>query len=110
MALSFGVTSTDSTALSWGVFQQFQENDSAQVAEARQEDGKMLRMKAYSKDLQKQVQFLVNGTVPQAGGTLSIAGTVGLIIDRNVTEANTAYKTGQITTRSADSATLDALA
>ena len=109
MALSFGVTSVDSTAASYGVFQQYQENDSAQVAEARQENGKMVDMKAYSAEKQTQVQFLVNGSLPTIGATATINSRLGLVVERSVTETNTNYKTGQVTLRSADAATLQAL-
>jgi hypothetical protein len=109
MALSFGVTSVDSTALSYGVFQQYQKTDSAETAEARQENGKVLQMCAYSKTEESDVQFLVNGSLPAIGATATINSHLGLVINRSVTENNTAYKSGTVKTQSKDAATLTPL-
>lgn len=105
MALSFGVNGT----ASYGLIQEMSKSASAEIAEGRDETGKAVAQKAYSKEQRNRHRFLVNGTMPTIGATLAIGGTdVGLVASVQETETNTGYKSGEVETVAKDAAVLTA--
>ena len=105
MALTFGVATTTS----YGLMQGAEENDSAEVAEARGETGKVVELKAYSKGLTTRLRYLLTGSAPEVGATAAYGSRTGLVVNRTKEETNTGYTAGSIELRTADSATLNPL-
>ena len=109
MALTFGCDLSGSV-LTWGVFQSHSRSTKVDVAEPRDETGKILAQKAYSKTTEHKMDFLVNGTVPEAGTTLSVGGETILLTDAETSYKNTEFATGTATGNKKDSATQTAYA
>lgn len=102
MALVFGVTSTGG----YGVLQSLTETQTAEVAEARNESGKVTDQIAYSKTHEVTAEGLFNGdTLGGAGSSLTAGSLTGLILSQTVSETNTGYKTVSVTIQKKDSAT-----
>lgn len=106
MALSFGVTSTGG----YGVLQSLSETETAEIADARGEDGLITDQQAYSKTAEATAEGLFNSdTLGGAGTSLTIGSVTGLITNQSITETNTDYKRVSVTVQKKDSATQVAL-
>lgn len=106
MSLTFGVSST----ATYGLLQEVSAASTAEVAEARDETGKVTYQKAYSKEAKGRVRYVLNGTSPAIGTTATVGGIAGLVTSVTETENNTAYKTGEAEVSIKDAATLTAYA
>ena len=99
-----------------GVVQSENNNNSAETAEARDENGKVFFQKAYSKSSERtfEVIFLAGTTPPTAGSVITIgSGTdawTGIVTAANITKANTDFTKISITASHKDSAALVAYA
>ena len=109
MALTFGVPTTNST---YGLFQRQQKKSTAEIADARGEDGKVTDQKAFSKEVQTSGSFLViaGGSIPSIGTSVTLYGETGLVADVSEQVENTNYKSGEITVTKKDAATQAAYA
>ena len=102
MALSFGVTSTGG----YGVLQSLSETETAEIADARDESGKVTDQKAYSKTSEATAEGIFNGdSLGGAGTSLTIGSVTGLITNQGIAESNTGYKTVSVSIQKKDSAT-----
>jgi hypothetical protein len=103
MALTFGVTS----GKAYGIFQRLQTKKTAEIADARGEDGKVSDQKAFSKEEQVTGSFLVvsGGSVPVIGASETLFGLTGLVADVSEQAENTNYRSGEITVTKKDAAT-----
>jgi len=105
MALSFGVTSTGG----YGVLQSLSESSTAEIAEARDENGKVTDQKAYSKTNEATAEGIFDGdSVADAGASLTVGSLTGLITSVSKTESNTDYKRVSVTIQKKDAATQSA--
>lgn len=92
-----------------GILQSASENQSAEVAEARGEDGKVIEQRAYSKSEERQYEALVKkGDVQPKIGTVMTAADdwTGIITSLNRTKSNTEYHKYSITAQKKDAAAL----
>ena len=85
MALSFGVTSTGG----YGVLDSVSINETAEVAEARDENGAVTDQKAYSKTVEATLEGYFDGDSLAGAGTLMTAAgiTNGVVTAESVTRA-----------------------
>jgi len=90
-----------------GVVQSCTINSSVETAEARDEKGKVIEQRAYSKTEERQYEALFKvGTEPPAAGTEIVDGNwKGLVTASNKTKTNTDYVKISITAQHKDSAT-----
>lgn len=104
------VFGTDSST-TYGVVQSKSLNKSAEVAEARDHEGKVIAQKAYSKghELQMEVLFDSEAELPEAGETITVDAVEYLVTSCNETSSNTEYKKASITATKKDDAELTAL-
>ena len=105
------VFGTDATT-TYGIIQSMSKNETAEIAEARDHEGKVIEQKAYSKGTEVQIEALFDSTatLPTAGSTVTIDTVEYLVSSCNVTSSNTEFKKASITATKKDSATLTALA
>jgi hypothetical protein len=97
------------TSGTWGIFQSVNHNDSAEVAEARGADGKVIEQKAYSVTNEKQFEALIDSevaTLPGIGEALTVGTWEGIITSVSLTESNTEYQKLSVTAQKKDSATI----
>ena len=105
MATSFGVTSTGG----YGILQSLSETGTAEIAEARGEDGKVQEMKAYSVTKEASTEGIFDGdTVAEPGTQLVVGSVTGLITNIQQNETNTDFKRVSVTVQKKDAATLSA--
>ena len=103
MARTFGITGTAPTAV---VLNTLTVNKKPEIAEARDEDGKVTDRKAYSLTETVSVEGLVDGTgFPEGGQTASIGGKTFMCEDSTVTEKNVDYQRYAATLTKKDSET-----
>ena len=96
-----------------GVVQSETNNNSAETAEARDENGKVFVQKAYSKATERTFEaiFLAGTTPPTAGSVITIDGSwTGIVTAANITRANTDFTKISITASHKDDAALVAYA
>lgn len=105
--LAFGTNSSTT----YGVVQSLSKNKSAEVAEARDHEGKVIEQRAYSKgtEVQMEVLFDSTATLPEAGEKITVDTVEYLVTSCNETSSNTEYKKATITATKKDDATLTAL-
>ena len=106
MARSFGVTST-ATGVAASLLQTVETTSTVEMAEARNNVGKVSDQKAYSKTDEVRVDFLVDdaSTVPAAGTSATAGGLTGLVSNVSKSETGTNYATGSYTLQKKDAAT-----
>lgn len=105
MSLSFGVTSTGG----YGVLQSATKTSTAEIADARNAEGKVTDQKAYSKTNEVSAEALFNGeTLAEAGAELTVGGLAGLITNISKSESNTDFQRVSVTVQKKDAATLSA--
>lgn len=84
--------------------------ETAEIADARDEDGKVTDQKAYSKTVEATSEGLYNGdSLGGAGVSLAIGSVTGLVTSQSTNETNTGYKTVSVTVQKKDSATQAAI-
>ena len=89
MAVSFGVTSTGG----YGILQTVDKNSSAEVAEVRDETGKVVEMTAYSKTVEVDFEGVFDSdTIAEVGTELECADITGVITSISESESNTDFK------------------
>jgi len=101
MALKFAITDC---ANSWGLAQTAEISYDASIAEARDCDGTMNTLQAYSVEKTAKVRVLTTGTLPDAGTTETYGPITGLVQNVTISEANTEFQAGEVTIRTVDSA------
>lgn len=109
MAKVFGIVAADVTDMtSYGVLQEVDSSDSVEVAEARDEDGYITDMIAYSKTEEKTYNYVVNGTKPTVG-SVWVSGTLNFLITAvSQKHSNTEFSSGTLTAQRKDNATITA--
>jgi hypothetical protein len=105
MALTFGISVGNCPA--YGLGQSVDKNENAEIAEARDCEGKVDTMKAYSVGRDATARFLTTGAVPAVGSVAVVGGITGLVSGITGSEQNTNFTAGSVTVRNADTATLD---
>ncbi|WP_337748037.1 hypothetical protein [Victivallis vadensis] len=103
--LTFGVEKVPAL----GILQNKNINNSAEIAEARGEDGKVIEQRAYSVSGERQYESLmVKATNPQPkiGTILTDGEWTGLITSLNETQSNTEYRKYSVTAQKKDAAAL----
>jgi len=104
---TFGVTSTGG----YGMLQNFSKSSSAEIAEARDENGLATDEQAYSRDIEYSSEGIFDGdTVLEAGAAITMGSETVLIRNVSENETNTGYKRVSVTAGVKDSATQVALA
>lgn len=108
---SFGVVSTGG-GLSASLLQSLTENATAEIAEARDENGAVTDQIAYSRETTASLEaiFDTGDTLPAAGASVTIGTVTGLVTSVGSQEKNTGYKSCTIEVAKKDSATQVALA
>ena len=104
MAVTFGVTSTADNI----VLTDFTSGSNAEIAEARDQNGAITNLHAYSvgKTVTAAGFLSGSGTVPQAGSTIT-AGSISYLVESSeLVESNTDFQKVNLSLRTADSATL----
>lgn len=96
----------------WMVVNQVSEDDSVEIAEARDENGKVIEMKAYSSSKEMKYEGLLKaaGTPPEKGTVCEVDGWSGLVTSVSKTKSNTEFVKLSITLKKSDSAELTPLA
>ena len=95
-----------------GVVQSETNNNSAETAEARDENGKVFVQKAYSKSSERTFEaiFLAGTTPPTAGSVITIGSGndawTGIVTAANITRANTDFTKISTTASHKDAAVL----
>lgn len=108
MARQFGIITT-TTGITGIVVNSLTTNNTAEIAEARNEKGQVTDLKAYSKGETISITGLLDGDVTvEAGAKLTLGEKDYIIetVDRN--ETNTGYVEVSLSARTADAATIDA--
>ena len=109
MSRQFGVVSTGSS-FAGIVVQNYTENESVTIAEAKNEQGAVTDLHAYSKEKTIQVDGYVDGSVGiTAGNTITVGGNTYLVESVSTTENNESYKKVSLSAKTADNAQIDAL-
>lgn len=91
-----------------GILQSASENKSAEVAEARGEDGKIIEMKAYSVTEERQYEAMVKkgAAQPTVGTVITDGAWKGLLTSVQRTRSNSEYDKYSITAQCKDAAKL----
>lgn len=91
-----------------GIVQSEVSRESAEMAEARNEDGKVFVMKAYSKTSEKTFEalFASGTTPPEAGKSITVGTWKGIVTQSSITRSNTAFTKISITAVCKDNASL----
>jgi len=108
MARQFGIITTTSGAVTGIVVTSFQKQKTAEIAEARDSEGKVTDLKAYSVGTSITITGLLDATTVSVGAGDSLTlGAVNYIIESsNQNETNTTYCEVTITARTADAAAI----
>ena len=108
MARQFGIITTTSGIASI-VVTSFSTSHSAEIAEARDEEGKVTDLKAYSRGVSVSVRGYLDASEVSidAGDVLSLNGKDYLVESVNVSETNTNFVEVDFTARTADNALID---
>lgn len=102
----FGVT-TELSGLGTGIIANgITYNDTVDVAEARDEKGKLLDLAPYSQGEEITIDGLFVGTGVAVGSKISLGAKDYLVSNASKTESNTAFQTQQITARGGDEDTV----
>lgn len=93
-----------------GIVQSMTESNSAEIAEARDENGKVIALKAYSTTKELSIEALIQtGVTPPAAGTLVTIDTVPyLVTSCKITASNNEFSKISLTANKKDSAVLSA--
>lgn len=103
----FGITTDLSGSLGAGLIaNSIQFSNTVDVAEARDEKGKLLDLAPYSKSSEISVDGLFVGTGVEVGSKITIGGKDYLISTSNKSESNTEFNTASVTARCGDTDTV----
>lgn len=106
MALTFGLGSWSCGGM---VLNKLTVNQSAQVAEARDETGKVTARKAYSTSVDVSADGPLEGSAPDVG-TVAIIGDYSVLVESvNVTGSNSDYQQVSISGKTIDGVAGDAI-
>lgn len=96
---------------SFGVVQSDNENDSAEIAEERDHQGKVIVQKAYSVAKERRVNVLIDSEkeLPKAGETVTIGGVEYLVSSCEKTGEGEGFQKATIVGTKKDSADLQAI-
>lgn len=112
MSRYWGIVS-DQTGLSAGILlNTADDNQSVDIAEARGTDGKIIQLKAYSRNNAVNLSGLMDsekGNVARAGASLTFGGKTWIIESVQKQESNTDWVRLSISARTADNATITPL-
>ena len=112
MSRFWGIVS-DQTGLSAGILlNTADDNQSVDIAQARGSDGKIIQLKAYSRNNAVNLSGLMDseqGTVAKAGASLTFGGKTWIIESVQKQESNTDWVRLSISARTADNATITPL-
>ncbi len=99
--LYFGVDKIEEV----GVVQSIRDNDTVEVAEARDEDGQVMERRAYSNSREVSIEALIriDKPLPKAGSTLTIEEKTFLVTAVNRVKNNTGYRKVSLTASRKDS-------
>lgn len=103
MTVSFGTSSVQNTV---GIVQSEKETTQAEIAEARDEEGRVFAMKAYSKTSMRTIDalFAAGTTPPEAGAILTLGEWKGIVTEATIKRSNKEFTTISITAVNKDSA------
>ena len=108
MAKQFGIVTT-ATGVSSIVVTSFSETSNVEIAEARDGQGKVTDMQAYSRNKTVAIKgFLDGSTIVEAGSVLTLNGVSYIVESVTRNETNTGFVEVDISAKSADSATVTA--
>ena len=104
MTVSFGTAESPNTI---GIVQSEKETTQAEIAEARDEEGKVFAMKAYTKTSMRTIEalFAAGTTPPEAGEIINLGGWQGIVTEATLKRSNKEFATITITAVCKDSAT-----
>ena len=91
-----------------GIVQSEVSKGTAEIAEARNEEGKVFVMKAYSKTNEKTFEalFASGTTPPEAGKSITVGGWQGIVTHSSITRSNTSFTRISITAVCKDDASI----
>ena len=99
----FGVTTDLSGSIGTGIIaNSISTNDNVEVAEARDEKGKLLDIAAYSQGREMSIDGLFVGSGVTVGNAITIGDRDYLISNVTKNEANTDFQTSSVTVRGGD--------
>lgn len=103
MTVSFGIAGSQSSI---GIVQSEKETTQAEIAEARDEEGKVFAMKAYTKTSMRTIEALFSPgtTPPEAGAVISLGDWQGIVTEATLKRSNKEFATISITAVCKDSA------
>ena len=103
----FGVTTDLSGNIGNGIIaNSIQHSNTVDVAEARDEKGKLLDLAPYSKSSEISIDGLFVGTGVDVGSVVDIGGIDYLVSQSNKTESNTEFQQASVTARCGDDDTV----
>jgi len=107
MAIKFAVT----TSGGYGVLQGVTTSQTAETAEARNADGEVEEIRAYSKADEVKLEGLLqdDDSPAEVGTTITVGSDTYLLTNKEVTESNTEFQKISVTGIKKDSATLTEL-
>lgn len=107
MARQFGIITT-SAGVAGIVTNSFSTKESAEVAEARDETGKVTDVKAYSLRTTYDVKGVLDSASMSvhAGDTVTLGGKTCIVKSVDVSESNTGFAEGTISAEAVDSASV----
>lgn len=109
---TFGVVSTGVGGLSASLMQSIRENATAEIAECRDDAGKVTDQQAYSRETTAELEAILDSgdTLPAAGASVTVGSVTGLVTAVGSQEINTGYKSCTVAVSKKDTATQVALA
>ena len=103
MPLSFAITATGG----YGVLQSVENSESADIAHAKDANGKTTNSKAFSKTVNVKAEGLFNGdALTGAGKKLTIDGVEGLVKSQTKSQSNTDWQKVSVEIEKQDAAAL----
>ena len=107
MARQFGVLTTADDVVTAAMLQTSETTATAEIAEARDNNGKVTDQKAYSKTQEVRMDYLIDSgdtDLPAAGAEVETSALTGLATNVSRSETNTGYATGSFTVQLKDAA------
>ena len=110
--MKFGIITTVTNVSESIVIQSLNKKTSVEIAEARNEQGLVTAMKAYSKGYSVDIRALVNtdNLKTEAGQTLTIDNKTYIIESTDQAETNVGWVEVSLSAKTADSATITGIA
>ena len=89
MSYQFGVASTPG---SYGKIQNYEENNTVQLSEIRDEDGEVSQVKKYDEQIECTFEYVFDGTAPSAGDEILATGGKIILTSVSTVEINNDWK------------------